>query len=279
MINDILKLTKKPELYDRGTAVMWTDLHISKKLLDVHLNPDVDLASRKKETIKSTVAWVLDKTGKDCLSILDLGCGPGLYSHLMAENGHRVTGVDISEKSIEYAVKTADKANLAIDYRHQNYLELEDEKQYDLVMMIYTDFGVLLPSERRSLLSRIHCALKPGGMFIFDVLNDQDLDQKTGGKNWDVSDTGFWREKPYLVLSDSFLYSEHKVVLYQHLVIDTEHRNEVYRFWTHYFSHDDLTQVLTDAGFLNPEFYEDVLPESDIWNGQNVTFSITSKKA
>ncbi len=38
----------KPELYTQGTSFMWTDEHISKQLLDVHLNVDTDLASRKK---------------------------------------------------------------------------------------------------------------------------------------------------------------------------------------------------------------------------------------
>ncbi len=95
-ITEILKQSQKPELYEKGTAVMWTDPHISKQLLEVHLNPEVDLASRKKKTIESTVKWMLDKAGKNNLKILDLGCGPGLYSQLLARKGHQVTGVDFS---------------------------------------------------------------------------------------------------------------------------------------------------------------------------------------
>ncbi|MCP4673075.1 MAG: SAM-dependent methyltransferase, partial [Desulfobacula sp.] len=75
----IINLSVKPDLYQKGTAVMWTDSYISKQLLKVHLNPEVDLASRKKKTIESTVQWILDKAGKRSLKILDLGCGPGLY--------------------------------------------------------------------------------------------------------------------------------------------------------------------------------------------------------
>jgi hypothetical protein len=104
------------------------------------------------------------------------------------------------------------------------------------------------------------------------------MDQKVGDKSWDISEQGLWRRKPYLVLSDSFLYPENKVVLYQHCVID-EDRCETYRFWTHFFSHEDLKNILIQNDFGRIEFYENVLPESDIWNGHNVTFCITSKSS
>jgi len=51
---DILEFTKKPQIYAEGNAVMWTDDHISKQLLNIHLNPDIDLASRRKASIEST---------------------------------------------------------------------------------------------------------------------------------------------------------------------------------------------------------------------------------
>ncbi len=218
-VKDIMKLSMKPELYKKGTAVMWTDSYISEQLLQVHLNPDVDLASRKMETIKATVKWILKKVGKSNLNILDLGCGPGLYSQLLAQEGHTITGIDFSAQSVKYAIKTAKEKNLAIEYRQLNYLDLNEVEKYDLVILIYTDFGVLVPEDRDTLLENIHHALKPGGFFLFDVLNDTQLDQRVTPNNWDLSEQGFWRDKPYLALSNSFLYPDEKVVLYQHCVL------------------------------------------------------------
>ncbi len=274
----IINLSVKPDLYQKGTAVMWTDSYISKQLLKIHLNPDIDLASRKKKTIDSTVRWILEKAEKNNLKILDLGCGPGLYSQLLAKKGHHVTGVDFSKHSIQYAKKTAKENNLEIDYRQQNYLELEDQEKYDLVILIFTDFGVLSPDERTILLANIHRSLKPGGFFLFDVLNDNQMDQKINEKSWDIAEQGLWRENPYLVLSDSFLYPDDKVILYQHCVIEKD-RCETYRFWTHFFSHESLKTILTQNDFDRVEFHENVLPESDIWNGHNVTFCLASKKS
>tara|TARA_B100000614_G_C14505867_1_gene476528 strand:+ start:994 stop:1272 length:279 start_codon:yes stop_codon:yes gene_type:complete len=54
-IIDILNSTTKPEIYTKSTANMWTDEYISKQLLDVHLNEELDLASRKKTTIDKTI--------------------------------------------------------------------------------------------------------------------------------------------------------------------------------------------------------------------------------
>lgn len=257
---------------------MWTDPHISKQLLQIHLNPEIDLASRKRVTIEKTINWIFGQVPDKELSILDLGCGPGLYTQQMAQKGHRVTGVDFSKNSINYAIAQAKAKNLEINYINKNYLNLDlPENTFDLVMMIYTDLGVLLPDERIQLLSKIEKALKPGGTFIFDVLNDKDLDKKVSPKNWEVAEQGFWRNSRYLALSDSFFYEEQKVILNQHIVADDEKTN-VYRFWTHFFSIEDINQILQPFGFEEIEFFDAVLPPDDnLWSGDNVTFCRTIK--
>ena len=272
-ITDIINNSSKPELYKKGSSVMWTDSHISKQLLDVHLNTEIDLASRKTTTIKSTVEWILDHSDLRKLNILDLGCGPGLYSEILAKEGHKVTGVDFSSHSINHAKKETEKKNLDITYLNENYLDLDlEENTFDLVILIYTDFGVLLPIERDQLLGKIKNVLKPKGTFIFDVLNDNDIESKTSQRSWEASEKGFWKDKPYLALSDSYLYEEEKVILFQHILVDEQENIDVYRFWTHFFSHSDLSKILNDHGFLEVKFYENVLQKGDLWSGDNVTF-------
>ena len=278
-LNKLLANTQKPNLYELGTAVMWTDKHISKQLLQVHLNENIDLASRKPETIKSTVDWILEKSGKEKLNILDLGCGPGLYSTILAEKGHAVTGVDFSKNSIDYAKKKAKEDGLEISYLQANYLELKlPEQSFDLVLLIYTDLGVLLPEDRTKLLGFIHSVLKPEGTFVFDVLNDRELPKKVASKNWEIAETGFWKPEPYLALSESFLYEQERVILYQHQVMDEDEKVDVYRFWTRFFAHSDLKKLMAENEWQNVEFYEDVLPNGDLFSGEYVTFTIARKK-
>lgn len=271
-----LKYNIRPDLYEKGTAVMWTDPYISEKLLQIHLNPELDLASRKYSTIKSTAEWVLSKVSKKKMKILDLGCGPGLYSEIFASKGHLVTGVDFSKNSIEYAKREAENKGLNISYLNQNYLELDvPEDHFDLATLIYCDLGPLLPLERDRLLANVKRALKPGGILIFDVLNDSILESKVSPKSWEISEKGFWRDNPYLALSESLLYKEEKVILSQHIIVE-DNMTDVYRFWTHFFSHNDLIEILQPYTFTDISFHEDVLPEGDNWNGTNVTFCIAN---
>lgn len=278
-IPDIVMKSAKPELYERGTSFMWTDKHITRQLLNIHLNPDIDMASRKMESIKATVNWITDTQEDRCMEILDLGCGPGIYTELFAEKGHRVTGVDISGTSIEYAKNQAIHKNLDILYLNANYLDLQLEKnKYDLVTLIYTDLGVLLPSERDRLIHFVYGILKKGGIFVFDVLNQKDFEHKQTPKNWEAANSGFWRDIPYVVLSESFTYPENNVILYQHIVFDESGNLDVYRFWTHFFSHTELKKILIHNNFRKFSFHEDVLSHGDLWNGDNVTFCLATKE-
>jgi len=252
---------------------MWTDSYISEQLLITHLDQDTDLASRKKTTINNTVDWILNKTSKNKLNILDLGCGPGLYAEIFTKKGHSVTGVDFSKNSIKYARKKAEKKNLDITYLNKNYLELELQKdQFDLVILIFTDLGPLLPDERDQLLSIIKKLLKPGGIFIFDVLTDKNIENKLSPKNWVASRQGFWKKRPYLALTESFLYKKEKVILFQHIIVDEQDNISTYRFWNHFFSNSDLEKILLKHGYGEISFYNDVLPSGDGYKSEDVTF-------
>jgi ubiquinone/menaquinone biosynthesis C-methylase UbiE len=273
-INEILKHSQ-PELYEKGTSVMWTDPHISKQLLQVHLSADTDLASRKPETIDRTVEWILEKAGPGPMKILDLGCGPGLYAERFASKGYSVTGVDFSENSIRYASEQAKKKNLDIRYVNASYLDMElEDHEFDLALLIFTDFGPLLPEERRILLKNVKQALKPGGTFILDFINDNDLESKLSPKTWEATGNGFWRPGPYVALSESILYPNEKVILYQHIILTDEGEPEIYRFWNGFFSNNDLGEYLSGAGFSELEFFNEVIPSSDIYKSGDITFCV-----
>lgn len=274
-INKLIKATKKPELYNPGTASMWEDEYISTQLLDVHLNQNMDLASRKKSTIASTIDWMLSKVPGDKLKILDLGCGPGLYTEKLAEKGHDVTGVDFSANSIRYAKNSAGRKKLNISYLRENYLDLQEEGKFDLIIMIFTDFGVLPPDQRKTVLTNIYRALKPGGKFLFDVLNENYKPPRS--KGWQLSDRGFWRNGPHLALTETFYYDEQKVALSQHTIVDDDGKIGVYRFWAHVFSHAALIKILALRGFISTECHDKVIPDGDLYRSEDVTFCITTK--
>ncbi|NVK03504.1 MAG: class I SAM-dependent methyltransferase [Flavobacteriia bacterium] len=279
MISEILKSSSQPALYEAGNAFMWTDPHIAKQLLEVHLNPEIDLASRKPESIHATINWILDEHAPDRkLKILDLGCGPGLYSEILANAGHSVTGMDISLNSIEYAKQSSIEQGLDIDYRHGSYLDLDlGTEEYDLVLLIYTDFGPLLPKERLLLIEKVAKSLNDGGKFIFDVLRKNEIASKVSPINWGCASSGFWSNEAHLTLSSSFHYPEADVILYQHIICEESGGVKTYRFWNHFYDENSIQDILSTSSFGDVEFEDDIVLGDDPFSGKNVLFTIATK--
>lgn len=142
-----------PDLWGRSIKPFWDDEHISCEMLKAHLNPMEDKASRTKDTIEKSVAWIASFIPTK-YKILDLGCGPGLYSKRFSELGFDVTGVDFSKRSINYA-KENDRQT---EYIYKNYLEIEYSDLFDVIIMIYCDYAALTEPERQKLLSKVYAA-------------------------------------------------------------------------------------------------------------------------
>ena len=72
---------------------------------------------------------------KERLKILDIGCGPGFFSILMAQCGHDVTGVDYSDEMIAHAKENAEIMHQNIRFKRMDaqHLEFEDGT-FDLVV-------------------------------------------------------------------------------------------------------------------------------------------------
>lgn len=268
----IIDLVNDVKPYDKGTANMWTDKYISKQLLQMHINPEIDLASRKEESIDKIINWIIEQFNKNDGYILDLGCGPGLYTEKLAKKGYKVTGVDFSKNSVEYAKNSAKQNNLDINYICKNYLELDFKEKFDLIIMIYCDFGVLSIEEREVFLKNVKNALKPGGIFIFDALNKDTLDKLEFQQKWGFSKGGFWQKKPYLCLTQSSHFPEKKAILDENIIIDEENNYKIYRFWNHYFDKNDIDNIFKKLDFKEVNEYNNVLKNNSLYNDKGVTF-------
>lgn len=278
LISQLIELQHKPAPFTPGELLFWDDPHISKCMLEAHLNPDWEAASRRPETIDRCVQWLINALRLEPgNSLLDLGCGPGLYASRFARAGFRVTGVDYSRRSIEYATKYAGEHDLHITYRYQNYLELIDENQYDVAFLIYGDFCPLNPEQRSTLLKNIHRALKPGGKFVLDVTT-RECRKKYGNQNkWYAVESGFWKPSPHLVLEEGFDYPEQSLWLDQFTVIEADGNVSVYRNWFQDYTPEAITAELEQNSFAVDNLYGDLTgtplsPQSE-WIG-----IVTSRK-
>lgn len=256
----ILQLQQKPVPFTPGEPLFWNDPHISAQMLKWHLNPENDVASRRPETIQRSVDWLVATLGLQAgNSILDLGCGPGLYAARLAEKGLQVTGVDYSRRSIDYATQVAAEHHLDIRYRYQDYLTLADESQYDVALLIFGDFCPLSPEQRSTLLGNVRRALKPGGHFVLDVTTRAHRQKHGNHNNWYAAERGFWKPSPHLVLEEGFDYPEQSIYLDQAVVIEADGTVSVYRNWFQDFSRETVVAELEAAGFVVQGVWNDLL--------------------
>lgn len=203
-------MNKELTVYQRSKDFLWTNPYIAKKMLQAHLNPKNNAASRKENAIEKTIQWITENVPQGS-SIIDFGCGPGLYAERLCKLGYKVTGVDISKNSIKYAKESAKEKHLAIDYFVKSYLQDKIAGTYDAAICIYCDFGALTPDEQIIFLHKVHCCLKPNGTFIFDVFNDNYSKVQKAGRNWTYSEKAdFWSNKPHYVLSEKKYFEQEK---------------------------------------------------------------------
>jgi 2-polyprenyl-3-methyl-5-hydroxy-6-metoxy-1,4-benzoquinol methylase len=207
MFEELQKINERPKPFQFYTACdLWTDEHTSKQMLAFHLNEANDVSSRNAEFITRSVEWIASEfnIGRDT-KIADFGCGPGLYAAPLARRGAKVTGIDFSKRSIEYAKEVAVRDQLTISYVNQNYLEFETEDRFDLALMIMCDFCVLSPTQRKGILSKFHEILKSGGSVFLDVYSLSAFEQREEAATYEVNQLkGFWSPNKYYGFLNTF---------------------------------------------------------------------------
>lgn len=255
------EVTDKPPVFTQSTASLWDDEHISREMLKAHLDPELEGASRKHCFIDKSVNWIIALTQlKRDAKILDLGCGPGLYAERFAQLGYKVTGIDFSKRSINYAREQALKKDLDITYLYQDYLTIDFKNEFDLVLMIYCDFGVLSNEHRGILLQNVQNALKNNGKFIFDVFTPNRYSKEfENNKTWELHQNGgFWRPGPYICLNSHYNYPKQHTYLNQVIILDETEKVEVYRLWNKVYTTDSIQKVLHKYKFVNIGYFADV---------------------
>lgn len=99
--------------------------------------------------------------------ILDVGCGAGFLTNILAKNGHRVTGVDLSIKSLEIAKKR--DSTKKVRYMHTDAFALPfEDGSFDVICAMDFLEHVEMPGQIVRDVARL---LRPNGLFFFHTFN------------------------------------------------------------------------------------------------------------
>jgi len=117
------------------------------------------------------VELVASRKVKPCKAI-DLGCGTGNYAVYLASLGFDVTGVDFSEKAIEYAKMKAREKGVECDFLVSDVLDLSMKEAFDFAY----DWELLhhiMPEERPGYVEVVHRLLRAGGNYLSVCFNEK----------------------------------------------------------------------------------------------------------
>jgi len=91
--------------------------------------------SVNKKAISGRLGALLNLVGDDIkgVKILEVGCGPGIYSIKLAQKGAIVTGIDYSRGMIDAATNNAEKAGVSAEFILADFMKFETKSKFDYV--------------------------------------------------------------------------------------------------------------------------------------------------
>lgn len=254
----ITKRKPSPAPWSECDNIPWNDPEFSRRMLEVHLSQDHDMASRRSVKIDGQTDWIHTKLLKGKPShILDLACGPGFYSHRLTERGHTCRGIDFSPASIEYAREQARTRKLDCEFVLDDIRSAEYGSGYDLVMLIYGEFNVFKPADISNILDKIRAALNPGGILLLEPHKYEAIHRLAQTKpQWQTADSGLFADGPHIWMSECFWDADSQTGTIRYFVIESG-RDKITTFSASYqaCNTEQYTDILSSHGFRDIEFY------------------------
>ena len=278
MFAELNQIHARPKLFAFYTASdLWTDYHTSAQMLQFHLAEDMDVSSRNVDFINRSVAWIAAHFNVTAgVKIADFGCGPGLYANRLAQKQAEMTGIDFSERSIQYARDDAAREGLSVNYVKQDYLDFDTDERFDLILMIMCDYCALSTLQREKMLKKFNSLLKPGGYVLLDVYSLQAFKAKTEIAIYEPNLLdGFWSPNPYFGFLNVFKYESEKVSLDKYTIVEADRIRTVYN-WLQYFTPEGLEKEMGASGLHIESIYADVTGSP--YDRKSNEFAVVAKK-
>ena len=228
---------------------------------------------------EATVAFyeeILRREGLAPRTVVDLACGTGSVTEILARKGYRVTGVDMSEEMLtEAAMKTMEMEQPPM-YSCQLLQELRLPRGVDMAVCALDSLDYILdPADCKEAIRRAYKALNPGGIFIFDVNTPEKLRAMDDQVFLDEDDDVYcvWRGE----FDEETNICSYGMDLFQREGNMWRRSFEEHREYA--YSQEQLTEFLKDAGFTHIRVYADRLFEAPREGEQRIYFKARKGRA
>ena len=206
---------------------------------------------------EATVAFyweLLKREGLKPRTAVDLACGTGSVTVLLAKQGLQVTGIDMSWEMLCMAEQKAQDLVNRPMFVCQKLQELYLPKAVDLAVCALDSLDYITdPKDCKEAIRRVYKALNPGGCFIFDVNTPEKLRAMDGQIFLDEDDDVYcvWRggfdEETNICTYGMDIFQREGDTWYRS---DEVHEEYAY-------SREQLTEYLKEAGFTHIEVFAD----------------------
>lgn len=190
---------------------------------------------------------LLNEYGVNDGLILDLGCGTGNMTELLAKEGYDMIGVDNAEEMLEIAMEKREKSGHDILYLLQDMREFELYGTVRAVVSVCDSVNYIDEEEDLTEVFRlVNNYLNPGGVFIFDFNTlykyREILGDRTIAENRE--DCSF--------IWDNYYYEEERINEYELSIFIREKENLFRRYEeTHFqrgYTLDEMIRMIKDSG-------------------------------
>jgi SAM-dependent methyltransferase len=147
--------------------------------LRVYQTDDLRTAQREADFVRKTLKL---RRGQ---RLLDICCGYGRHSLLLARAGLSVTGFDHSRFFLNKAHREARKAGLNLTLVEGDVRAMSFDPVFDAAINMFTAIGYFESDEENyQIIARAAASLKPGGQFLLDTINREYIIRNYQSMGW-----------------------------------------------------------------------------------------------
>jgi len=276
---DLVRREPYPESWSEGEKIPWDDAQFSRRMLKEHLSQEHDAASRRFEVIDEHVRWIHNELLSGHPSrILDLGCGPGLYTSRLSRLGHECTGVDFSPASIAYAREQAEREGLHCTYVQGDMRNTDFGTCYGLAMLIFGEFNVFSPSDAGGILRRACGALAERGTLLLEPHTHaavREIGQRA--PSWHSAEHGLFSDRPHIGLEERFWDAAKGATTERYFIVDAVTGTvERHASSMQAYTDREYEALLDECGFVNVVFHPSLTGE--VGGAQRGLFVLTAHR-
>ena len=185
---------------------------------------------------------------------VDLACGTGSVTKLLAQKGLSVIGVDMSEDMLTVAADKCSDLSMPPMFICQKLQDLRLARGVDFACCALDSLDYILdPVECSQAISKVYKALNPGGIFIFDVNTPEKLRAMDGQVFIDEDDDVYcvWRGE----FDENTNICSYGIDLFQRKGQCWQRSFEEHQEYA--YSQQQLTEFLKYAGFTDIQVFGD----------------------